>query len=36
MGNPQNFSVDIPQRCHMLIDELWPQISESAMMAPSP
>ncbi|OWK24746.1 hypothetical protein AJ87_18595 [Rhizobium yanglingense] len=28
MGNPENFSVDIPRRCQMLIDELWPQISE--------
>ncbi|TAZ47140.1 hypothetical protein ELH75_32155 (plasmid) [Rhizobium leguminosarum] len=28
MGNPQNFSIDIPRRCQMLIDELWPLISE--------
>ncbi|RVI98119.1 hypothetical protein CN193_24820 [Sinorhizobium meliloti] len=28
MGNPQNFSFDVPQRCQMLIDELWPKVSE--------
>ncbi len=28
MENPQSFSIDIPRRCQILIDELWPLISE--------
>ena len=27
MGNPQNFSLDIPRRCQMLINEFWPKVS---------
>lgn len=34
MGNPQNFSVEIPRRCQILIDELWPP--KSVTTAPSP
>jgi len=28
LGNPQNFSLDIPRRCQMLIEELWPKVSK--------
>ena len=28
VGNPQNFSLDIPQRCQVLIDALWPEVSK--------
>ncbi|RVL98275.1 hypothetical protein [Sinorhizobium meliloti] len=27
MGNPQNFSVDVPRRCHLLLEQLWPLVS---------
>lgn len=28
MGNPQNFSLDVPSRCQMLLDDLWPTVSK--------
>ncbi|WP_144378981.1 hypothetical protein [Mesorhizobium amorphae] len=28
MGNPQNFGIDIPRRCHILLDKLWPSVSK--------
>ncbi|WP_155922388.1 hypothetical protein [Mesorhizobium sp. L103C131B0] len=27
MGNPQNFSIDVPRRCQMLLEQLWPSVS---------
>lgn len=27
MGSPENYSLDIPRRCQMLIDELWAEVS---------
>lgn len=28
MGNPQNFSIDVPRRCHILLEQLWPSVSD--------
>lgn len=28
MGNPQNFSIDVPRRCHLLLEQLWPSVSD--------
>jgi hypothetical protein len=30
MGNPQNFSVDVPKRCYTLLENLWPFVSEKS------
>ncbi len=30
MGNPQNFSVDVPRRCNLLLEQLWHSVSEKA------
>ncbi|WP_174802669.1 hypothetical protein [Martelella limonii] len=30
MGNPQNFSIDVPQRCLILLEQLWPSVSNKA------
>lgn len=30
MGNPQNFSIDVPRRCKLLLDQLWPTVSNKA------
>lgn len=30
MGNPQNFSIDVPRRCHILLEQLWPSVSNKA------
>jgi hypothetical protein len=30
MGNPQNFSIDVPHRCQILLEQLWPSVSNKA------
>eukprot|EP01037_Dinobryon_pediforme_P020648 gene20648-21323_t len=30
MGNPQNFSIDVPRRCQILLEQLWPSVSNKA------
>lgn len=30
MGNPQNFSIDVPRRCHILLEQLWSSVSNKA------
>lgn len=30
MGNPQNFSIDVPRRCLRLLEQLWPSVSNNA------
>ena len=30
MGNPQNFSIDVPRRCLILLEQLWPSVSNKA------
>src|SRR5690606_25094121 len=30
MGNPQNFSIDVPRRCQILLDQLWPLVSNKS------
>ena len=30
MGNPENFSIDVPRRCHILLEQLWPSVSNKA------
>jgi hypothetical protein len=30
MGNPQNFSIDVTRRCQILLEQLWPSVSNKA------
>ncbi len=30
MGNPQNFSIDVPRRCQILLEQLWPLVSNKS------
>ena len=30
MGNPQNFSIDVPRRCQILLEQLWPSVSNKS------
>lgn len=30
MGNPQNFSIDVPRRCQILLEQLWRSVSNKA------
>ena len=36
MGNPQNFSIDVPRRCQILLEQLWPSVSNKADGRPLP
>jgi hypothetical protein len=29
MGNPLHFSMEVPQRCLQLIEELWPHVENT-------